>query len=714
VADTVIFNGTAGTFHENTSEYVQYQFIASLFNTCGVCLSYHMAIKRGPWFIPIHFGCNCKQALLKPGATAPNAFVDFREILDQMPHSQQVAAIGASNYKLLKNGVIEWKDVVTPLRVRPLREVVALKKLSIKSMVDVGVRPSIAQTAHASVHTAEHELIAQQRKELVDNLKGAGLSHEQLVDQLAKGLASRVSIGAGPDTYGLGPAWKGGPVAPFDFGSGSNAARLAMLLSPRRLTGPAPKKRPLEQARDDQRAQNQADAVKQPVVVMHPTTDDDIRRYEGYLGDAKKEASERERKLLEGAADWGRIKVEDEKYKNKMFDYSIGRDARKRWEKKLDDLRKSPEYDRLLNDVKYAPDRIRYAKENVARYQKLIDDKRALLQPVKIEYAKNVGAHPDLIAPGPIEHRVARYKVGDAKVKSLVELDSTYTHQEAGLASDRVRLSKEIDAANLRFAELHGLPTRTDAERLETQRLELELESKNRQHGAVKAQQKALSAQRRADAMKILEIDKADRVAFGHQSADAGAASGAGALKPLGTFDKKRADEAVNWLSRVVAKGDGEFADAMSLKIGEAPGVRAHWSSNKAADKYNIQVKTGESVDVIVHEYGHAIDGGVKIGDDLVLKRSLEFLEHRLKGEQPVELKSMFSWFDPGEKGAKDEFDKVFDGSSAYYVGKDYGRAATEVVSMGLQQMYNDPVKFAQRDPEYAKFIMGIMDGSLR
>ena len=162
------------------------------------------------WGIPLHHGCRCEQKKIKPGAQAPNAFVDFREVLDGLDHTRQVAAIGASNYRLLKEGIVDWKDIVTPSRVRDLREVVSLKKISIQTMVGVGVDPKIAERAHATVNTAEHILLEHRRRELVANLKGAGLANEQLSKELGSRLANRVTIAAGPDNYGTGPAWPGG------------------------------------------------------------------------------------------------------------------------------------------------------------------------------------------------------------------------------------------------------------------------------------------------------------------------------------------------------------------------------------------------------------------------------------------------------------------------------------------------------------------------
>jgi hypothetical protein len=196
VPERIIYDGEPGTRWTNDTGKVQYQFIAALINTCGVCLQYHRKI--GAWWpIPIHYGCRCEQELIEPEAQAPHDFVDYRELLDKMPKSEQAAAIGASNYKLLKAGVVKWEDIVTPSRVRDLREVVAKKRLTVDQMAKAGVGRRWAEEAHASVNTPEHQLVEQKRREILEKLRNAGLSQEKIVEALSQKLAERVAIGAG-------------------------------------------------------------------------------------------------------------------------------------------------------------------------------------------------------------------------------------------------------------------------------------------------------------------------------------------------------------------------------------------------------------------------------------------------------------------------------------------------------------------------------------
>ena len=222
----IIYDGAPGTVWQNTTGKVLYQFIPALINTCGLCLQYINQISS-LWPIPLHFGCRCEQRAILPGADASEPFVDFRDLLDNMSDADKRAAIGASNYRLLKAGVASWEDIVTPTRVRDLREVVHRKGLTVEQMVKAGVRLPQAEQAHAAVHTAAHEFAENQRRELIARLGAAGMSQDQLVKQLAGGIASRIGMAGGP-----GGAWAPSSVKPYGGpGSTTAAADLAAFLA---------------------------------------------------------------------------------------------------------------------------------------------------------------------------------------------------------------------------------------------------------------------------------------------------------------------------------------------------------------------------------------------------------------------------------------------------------------------------------------------------
>lgn len=192
----VIWQGNPGEVHTNDTHRFQYQMVCDLVHTCGVCLQYHLAISNW-WPIPFHRNCRCSQRPVPPGKSA-RPFESFRRILEGLEPHQQTEAIGKSNYRLLEAGAVKWDDIVTPTRVRSLKEVVAARKLSIPAMERAGVRPDLARNAFAAVHTPEQVLIRQERKVLVENLERAGLSKQQIVEAAARGIHKNVGIGAGP------------------------------------------------------------------------------------------------------------------------------------------------------------------------------------------------------------------------------------------------------------------------------------------------------------------------------------------------------------------------------------------------------------------------------------------------------------------------------------------------------------------------------------
>jgi hypothetical protein len=194
----IVWNGQPGSTWHNDTDHVAYQFQCQFQTTCGMCLQYHGAISPSLWPLPFHRNCQCRQLLIKPGEKG-FAFVDYRKVLDDLPPAQQTEAIGESNYyKLLKADKVKWEDIITRMRVRTFQEVVSREKLTVEDMEACGIEKGIAEQAYRSVHTPQHELLAAHRKALVEQLKGAGVSEEEIKTRFSEAMAKRVSIDGGP------------------------------------------------------------------------------------------------------------------------------------------------------------------------------------------------------------------------------------------------------------------------------------------------------------------------------------------------------------------------------------------------------------------------------------------------------------------------------------------------------------------------------------
>jgi hypothetical protein len=159
-----------------------------------------------------------------------------------------------------------------------------------------------------------------------------------------------------------------------------------------------------------------------------------------------------------------------------------------------------------------------------------------------------------------------------------------------------------------------------------------------------------------------------------------------------------------------------DWIESKTAHSGQVPKVSIDWKNQAGyrADATRSEVKLGnnDKPAVIVHELGHHLEWHVPG----VKKAAQEFLDHRCGSERPQRLAAIAprGGYADDEVGRGDDFGKTFGREKAFYVGKTYKDGSTEIVSMGVEKLYQDPVGFAQTDPEYCSFIVGILDGSLR
>lgn len=113
-----------------------------------------------------------------------------------------------------------------------------------------------------------------------------------------------------------------------------------------------------------------------------------------------------------------------------------------------------------------------------------------------------------------------------------------------------------------------------------------------------------------------------------------------------------------------------------------------------------IHITSDEDTRVIIHELGHILE--VRGAGNL--QKALDFYDRRTAGEALEKLSKLtgISAYDPREKARPDKFIHP-------YMGKEYGRDATEIVSMGIEYMYDETARFAKEDPDYFDFIYNLL-----
>jgi hypothetical protein len=163
----------------------------------------------------------------------------------------------------------------------------------------------------------------------------------------------------------------------------------------------------------------------------------------------------------------------------------------------------------------------------------------------------------------------------------------------------------------------------------------------------------------------------------------------------------QRIDRAFNYIAEIMH--GPAHAENRDVVVGNTEG-----SKSRSYYLRSIRLAPNDGEEIVLHEYGHHLEE-----QPWVKERVTAFVAKRFGDETPLSLREKFGWFDKDEVGRKDDMEKLFPGdqSSAYYVGKVYPGGETEVLSMGLQLLWEDPVHFEATDPEYFGLVMGILKG---
>jgi len=145
------------------------------------------------------------------------------------------------------------------------------------------------------------------------------------------------------------------------------------------------------------------------------------------------------------------------------------------------------------------------------------------------------------------------------------------------------------------------------------------------------------------------------------------------------------------------------FSTEVNVSEFKDPSGRAFYDHSGAG----VALAQGEEPWVVVHELGHWLDKAPNI-----LKKSTAFLARRTVDDPaPVKLNVLTSnqSYEDHEITRPDKFMHPYIGKQ--YANKDGYSDATEIMSMGLQLMYQDPWKFAQEDPDMFDFIWNTVRG---
>lgn len=177
-------------------------------------------------------------------------------------------------------------------------------------------------------------------------------------------------------------------------------------------------------------------------------------------------------------------------------------------------------------------------------------------------------------------------------------------------------------------------------------------------------------------------------------------AKGSKAFKDKKDPRGERLEQALDWLNDVV---DGDIHNNDNTVIPKAKRGRANYDPQKKT----INIDQNDTVSTLIHEIGH----GIEINNPHILARAVEFRDKRKSSNTPKKMSQL-----TGNRGYRSDEIAYDDKWKRSYMGKIYRDRngvdyATEIITMGLEELYNNPDDFAQSDPEYFDFIVGIIRG---
>uniref|UniRef100_A0A6M3JAS8 Putative capsid morphogenesis protein n=1 Tax=viral metagenome TaxID=1070528 RepID=A0A6M3JAS8_9ZZZZ len=170
----------------------------------------------------------------------------------------------------------------------------------------------------------------------------------------------------------------------------------------------------------------------------------------------------------------------------------------------------------------------------------------------------------------------------------------------------------------------------------------------------------------------------------------------------------KDVKEARAFLSSVVDRRvlslEGEES-AIRVQVRRTAVKRSYFMERDDGGSIYMSKSEHRGAKILIHETGHALEWN----RERVGAAARAFYERRTAGEEAVRLQDLH----PDHGYQSDEWTKK-DKFPTDYWGKVYEGGATEITSMALEALYNDPVKLMREDPDAFEWILDLIRGHLQ
>lgn len=163
---------------------------------------------------------------------------------------------------------------------------------------------------------------------------------------------------------------------------------------------------------------------------------------------------------------------------------------------------------------------------------------------------------------------------------------------------------------------------------------------------------------------------------------------------------RKEMERGIKWLRDLL--GEHSPVQGQYAAVLETPAQRAFYTKNMI----NLHRDNGPAT--LIHEMGHWLEENNAYH---VQAQRQRFYDRRTAGDtaQPLAALKPNDGYDAHEYVKPDKFMHPYMGK-AYDDARTGKSAHSEVVSMGLEYLYDDPVGLAKKDPDYFHFMMSVVD----
>lgn len=302
----------------------------------------------------------------------------------------------------------------------------------------------------------------------------------------------------------------------------------------------------------------------------------------------------------------------------------------------------------------------------------------------------------------------------DEAAKGIDTLESRIFHRIENNAALKEKHKRVVDFAKKRTEEADDLARQIDSSKTTIKRVSNE--SLREVEGTPRKEE--LRNQLQKEIKKLKRLNKQQKK-FGSETAksvsdllavpDELSVSIENPAVPTGL--KRKHKEAKEFVQKLTSEKSRDGSLEQTIKVRKLKGRERAFAR---PDNNSVHLSQESDVGIHVHEIGHILEDKAKNG-----KQIAQFFRQRRVNRAGTENRRMnealnTNSYGPNEIGNEDEFLKAFNGdlNRALYTGKSYPEGWTEIISMGIEELYKNPFRFASQDPEYFKFIVGFLDGT--